>query len=1189
MKLFGDLCAFIQPQVLSLLIAYMSSNEYEWQGYLYVALLFIVAEMQTFFNTHYIMTMSEVGLRVRTALISAIYRKAMLMSNSAHKESTVGEIVNLMAVDAQRFIELTAYLNMIWSAPLTMALSFYFLWKDLGLSAAAGLLVMIFLIPFNMFIANRVKLLQMKQMRYKDERVKLMNEILCGMKVLKLYAWEPSFEEQISNIRSKEVKVLKKAALLNASTSFVWISTPLVVSLIIFGVYVLSDERNVIDSQTAFVSISLINIMRLPITQLPMLISVLIQAGVSLRRINKFMETEQLDLNSVSQDETKEHPLIMENATFTWDGVQKGSIILRNINMIVKEGSLVAIVGAVGSGKTSLINAFLGEMDKISGYVNVKGKKSYVPQQAWIQNETLRDNILFGKPMSEKKYKEVLRACALESDLKMLVSGDMTEIGEKGINLSGGQKQRVSLARAVYNNSDVYFLDDPLSAVDSHVGKHIFENVIGPKGLLRKKTRLIVTHAVTYLPEVDYIYVLRGGEIIESGTYKDLLAQKGEFSDFLIQHLTEAEGSDEDNVVEEMLSSNPDLRERYHKTLSSFGGSRLSLSSSASRKNSIAGKQKLSKQISTRQLIQVEKAELGSVKWSVYLAYLKSVGVFLVTLTVVFNIVSNGFLIGSNLWLSKWSSDKTIVVNDVQDIGKRNIYIGVYALFGLGQISSSLLCSFTLAIGTLLAAKWLHFSMLENIFRAPMSFFDTTPIGRIVNRFSKDIDVVDNTLPNNISSFLSCFFQVIGTILVIGYSTPLFLSVIVPVGVLYYLVQRFYVSTSRQLKRMESISRSPIYSHFSESVNGAASIRAYEVQERFIKGSASRVDYNQTFLYPSMVSNRWLGTRLESVGNLVILFSALFSVLDKNLDPGIVGLSVSYALQVTNTLNYCVRMTSEVETNIVAVERIQEYSRVPQEAAWYLKPAPELLWPEEGKITFKDYKVRYREGLDLVLRGISFVVNGGEKVGIVGRTGAGKSSLTLCLFRILEAAGGVIYIDNIDIATLGLNDLRSRITIIPQDPVLFSGTLRINLDPFKKFTDMQIWQALDLAHLGTFAKNLPNGLDYEICEGGENLSVGQKQLVCLARALLRKSKILILDEATAAIDLETDDLIQRTIRKEFKSCTVLTIAHRLNTILDSDRVIVLDKGYLKEFDSPMNLLHEKTSIFYGMARDAGLV
>lgn len=503
---------------------------------------------------------------------------------------------------------------------------------------------------------------------------------------------------------------------------------------------------------------------------------------------------------------------------------------------------------------------------------------------------------------------------------------------------------------------------------------------------------------------------------------------------------------------------------------------------------------------------------------------------------------------------------------------------------------TSFLCDLAPQLGCWLAARQMHIMMLRVVMRAPLTFFDTTPTGRIISRFAKDVDVLDTSLPQQISDSIYCLFEVIATLVVISFSTPIFISVIIPISVIYYFVQRLYVASSRQLKRLESVSRSPIYSHFSETVSGAQMIRAFGVQERFINESESKVDFNQVCYYPSIIANRWLAIRLEMVGNLIIFFAALFAVLNKDtVSSGLVGLSVSYALQVTQTLNWLVRMTSDVETNIVAVERIKEYGETPQEASWKNPDyTPPKEWPVQGRVEFKDYKVRYREDLELVLRGLSFSIKGGEKVGIVGRTGAGKSSLTLALFRIIEAADGQIFIDDIDIAKLGLHDLRSRLTIIPQDPVLFSGSLRINLDPFNCYTDDEVWRALEHAHLKSFIKNLPNGLLYEVSEGGENLSIGQRQLICLARALLRKTKVLILDEATASVDLETDDLIQQTIRQEFKDCTILTIAHRLNTILDSDRIIVLDNGRIVEYDSPESLLRNSSSLFSSIAKDAGL-
>ncbi len=472
-----------------------------------------------------------------------------------------------------------------------------------------------------------------------------------------------------------------------------------------------------------------------------------------------------------------------------------------------------------------------------------------------------------------------------------------------------------------------------------------------------------------------------------------------------------------------------------------------------------------------------------------------------------------------------------------------------------------------------------------------MSFFDTTPLGRIVNRFAKDVDICDYTLPTSVNNFLNFGFQFLGAVVLILTVIPIFVVVIVPVTIVFLVVQKIFVDTARQLKRLESISRSPVYSHFGETVAGQTTIRAFDMEETFIKESQHRVDSNQVSYYLNQMINRWLSIRLETLGNMITFGACLYIILDPDaVNPSEVGLVINYALTITSVLNYVVRFLTEVETNIVAVERIREYTNdIDQEAEWVLEDrAPDAKWPQQGHVQFDDYGIRYRPGLDLVLKNISVDISGGEMVGIVGRTGAGKSTLTVALFRLVEAAEGKIVIDGEDISALGLHDLRKKLTIIPQDPVLFSGTLRINLDPFAAYSDEEVWKALELSHLKEFATSLENGLQHEISEGGENLSVGQRQLLCLGRALLRKTKVLVLDEATAAVDLETDDLIQATIRKEFKGCTVLTIAHRLNTIMDYDKIMVLDKGLIKEFDSPQNLLDDQDTIFYSMAKNANL-
>ncbi|XP_058021721.1 ATP-binding cassette sub-family C member 3 isoform X2 [Ahaetulla prasina] len=1204
-KLIQDLLSFVNPQLLSMLISFVKNkNAPLWWGYLIAALMFLCAVLQTIILHHHFQYCFVTGMRLRTGIVGMVYRKSLVITNSAKRSSTVGEIVNLMSVDAQRFMDLTTFLNMLWSAPLQICLALYFLWQALGPSVFAGVAVMVLLIPLNAVIAMKTRAFQVEQMKYKDARIKLMNEILSGIKVLKLYAWEPSFAEKVLEIRKNELRVLKKSAYLNSISTFAWISAPFLVALTTFAVYVSVDEKNVLDAEKAFVSLSLFNLLRFPLNMLPQVISNIVQTNVSLQRIQHFLSHDELDPNCVeTKSITPGYAVTIRHGTFSW--AKDLDPALKDINWLVRSGSLVAIVGQVGCGKSSLMSALLGEMEKLSGDVAVKGSIAYVPQLPWIQNATLKDNILFGHPLNELKYQTVLEACALKQDLEMLPGGDQTEIGEKGINLSGGQRQRVSLARAVFSNTDVYLLDDPLSAVDSHVAKHIFDNVIGPEGALKGKTRILVTHGIHFLPQVDYIVVVVDGRISEMGSYQELLQQNGSFAEFLRNYAPDEDIEEDEPTImedeevllaEDTLSNHTDLadnepvtnevRKQFLRQLSVIS-SDGELSSKKSTKRKVCDKKSLEPPLkgTSEKLIQAETAETGTVKFTVFWQYMKAVGPFISLLICFLYSCQNGAAIGANVWLSEWTNDQ--VINGTQQNVKMRI--GVYAALGILQGLFVLISSFSLAMAGIKAARILHAALLENKLHTPQSFYDTTPTGRIINRFSKDIYVIDEVIPPTILMFLGTFFNSVSTMIVIIASTPLFAVVIIPLAVLYYFVQRFYVATSRQLKRLESISRSPIYSHFSETVTGVSIIRAYKRETSFIYTSDTKVNDNQKSYYPGIVANRWLGVRVEFVGNCVVFFAALFAVLSKNsLSPGLVGLSVSYALQVTMSLNWMVRMTSDLETNIVAVERVKEYSENETEAPWIIDDKrPPKEWPTLGEVVFTKYSVRYRKGLDLVLKDLSLGVKGGEKVGIVGRTGAGKSSMTLCLFRILEATKGEITIDGVKIADIGLHDLRSKLTIIPQDPVLFSGTLRMNLDPFNKYSEEELWKALELSHLKRFVSSQPAMLEFECSEGGENLSVGQRQLVCLARALLRKTRILILDEATAAIDLETDDLIQMTIRTQFEDCTVLTIAHRLNTIMDYTRILVLDRGRIAEFDSPSNLIASR-GIFYGMAKDAGL-
>uniref|UniRef100_A0A8C7Z3N0 Multidrug resistance-associated protein 1 n=1 Tax=Oryzias sinensis TaxID=183150 RepID=A0A8C7Z3N0_9TELE len=895
-KLIQDILMFVGPEILRLLILFVNDPDApSWQGYFYAALLFVCTCVQSLILQRYFHVCFVSGMRLRTAVIGAIYRKALVISSAARRSSTVGEIVNLMSVDAQRFMDLVTYINMIWSAPLQVVLALYFLWENLGPSVLAGVAVMVLMVPINAVIAMKTKTYQVAQMKNKDSRIKLMNEMLNGIKVLKLYAWEMAFKEKVSQIRENELKVLKKAAYLGAVSTFTWVCAPFLVALSTFSVYVLIDDQNVLDAEKAFVSLALFNILRFPLNMLPMVISSMVQASVSLKRLRVFLSHEELQEDSVERPTAGGSPysISIEDGVFSWS--RSESPTLKRLNVRIPEGSLVAVVGHVGSGKSSLLSALLGEMDKMEGSVSVKGSVAYVPQQAWILNATLKNNIVFGQKRKEAWYHRVVEACALHQDLEILPAGDETEIGEKGVNLSGGQKQRVSLARAVYCDRSVYLLDDPLSAVDAHVGKHIFDYVIGPQGLLKDKTRILVTHGLSYLPQAHLVLVMVDGEITEVGSYQQLKEKEGAFAEFLRMYAIHLKWTSLD------FSSENWLHVYHEKSLSSC--------------------------LEPVPNSPTKPMENG-VKLSVFFSYLKAIGVLLSIISLLFFLSHNLLSLFANYWLSLWTDDP--VVNGTQP--NRLMRLGVYGALGVSQGVAVCGYSLSVSIGGILASRFLHQSMLFDVLRSPMSFFERTPSGNLVNRFAKEMDTIDSVIPMILKMFMGSLFNVVGSCIIILVATPMVALIIPFLGVLYFFVQRFYVASSRQLKRLESVSRSPIYTHFSETLLGTSVIRAFGEQERFIHESDQRVDHNQKAYYPGIVANRWLAVRLEFVGNCIVSFAALFAVLAReSLSPGIMGLSISYALQLTASLTWLVRMSSDVETNIVAVERVKEYSDTEKE------------------------------------------------------------------------------------------------------------------------------------------------------------------------------------------------------------------------------------------------------------------
>ncbi|CAL8141283.1 unnamed protein product [Orchesella dallaii] len=1079
-----------------------------------------------------------------------IYKKASCISYEARKDTTTGEIVNLMSVDVEKIRELVYMADSIWTTPILLTVGVYLLWLELGIAIFAGLAVLVAVIPINWILTGLSATYQRNQMKKKDDRIKIINEVLSGIQIIKLYAWENSFKAQVQEIRAEEIKLLRKRAFLQCFIALVFNAVPFLVSLAGFLTYVYMSDQNVLDPKKAFTSMTLFNLLTDPISDFPSFLSLAVDAAISFKRINKFLNAEEIDPHATKFEEKREGLPAVEirNGNFSWEDDVP---CLIDVDLSIKSETLTTVVGSVASGKSSLLSAMLGDM-KYSGECIVRGSVAYVPQIAWILNGTLRENICFGLNYDKARYDKVIHACSLTPDIEMLPAGDMTEIGEKGINLSGGQKQRVSLARAAYSGADVYLLDDCLSAVDAHVGKSIFDQLIGPDGLLANKTRILCTHAHNFLSQVNYIVVMAEGRILETGSYEDLLNGKLNFSTLMSKDAQSKRGSEGESILQESK-----FESRLEDEKEQTGG----------------------------KLIVEEHLETGNVKLDVFKIYIRAMGIFLSLAMILFFAVSEGMEVGRNVALTKWTD------NGGGSHSSLHTYVFQYTTLGIAQSFTYLIGYLVLAVASMSAATKLHNTMLSRILRAPMAFYNITLLGRIVNRFSSDVESVDKQLPSYVGDWLCHVFRLVGILLVISYANIYFVPFIFPIFVIYYVLQRYYIACMQQLQRIMSSLKSPIYAQFSETLNGTSTIRAYRSQERFARLLAEKIDDYNRALFPHLIVRRWLSVRLGFVGSAMIFIPALFTVLWRNsTSSSLVGLSITYALQFTDVLSWLIKITSYLQYNFVSVERISEYSSIEQEAE--LENLCKTIgpsWPEKGAIVFNSYETRYRSGLAPVLRHFSCKIFPGEKIGICGRTGAGKSSLTLALFRIIEASRGEIFIDDVDISSLGLHDVRKRLTVIPQDPVLFSRSLRLNLDPFEEYKDDQLWQALELAHLKAYVEQLPDGLSHQISEGGENLSVGQRQLVCLARAILRKSSILILDEATASIDMKTDELIQETIRSTFKECTILNVAHRLHTVLDSSRILVLDRGEIIEFDTPTALLANPKSHFYGMAKDAGIV
>ncbi|XP_065752238.1 ATP-binding cassette sub-family C member 4 isoform X3 [Phocoena phocoena] len=1101
--------------------------------------------------------------------------EALCLSNLAMGKTTTGQIVNLLSNDVNRFDQVTIFLHFLWAGPLQAIIVTILLWMEIGISCLAGMAVLIILLPLQSCIGKLFSSLRSKTAAFTDTRIRTMNEVITGIRIIKMYGWEKSFADLITSLRRKEIsKILRSSYLRGMNLASFFVASKIIV-FVTFTTYV--TLGNVITASRVFVAVTLYGAVRLTVTLFfPSAVEKVSEAVVSIRRIKNFLLLDEITQCSPQLPSDGKMIVDVQEFTASWDKASE-TPTLQGLSFTVRPGELLAVVGPVGAGKSSLLSAVLGELPPSQGLVSVHGRIAYVSQQPWVFSGTLRSNILFGKKYEKERYEKVIKACALKKDLQLLEDGDLTVIGDRGTTLSGGQKARVNLARAVYQDADIYLLDDPLSAVDAEVSRHLFELCICQA--LYQKITILVTHQLQYLKAASQILILKDGEMVQKGTYTEFLKSGIDFGSILKKENEETEPS--------TVPGSPALRNRTF--------SESSVWSQQSSRPSLKDAAPEDQDTENIQVTLSEESRLeGKVGFKAYKNYFTAGAHWLIILFLIpVNIAAQVAYVLQDWWLSYWANEQSAL--NVTVNGQGNVtekldlyrYLGIYSgltvsavLFGIAR---SLLVFYVLVS----SSQTLHNQMFESILRAPVLFFDRNPTGRILNRFSKDIGHMDDLLPLTFLDFIQTFLQVIGVVGVAVSVIPWIAIPLVPLGIIFFVLRRYFLQTSRDVKRLESTTRSPVFSHLSSSLQGLWTIRAYKAEERFQELFDAHQDLHSEAWFLFLTTSRWFAVRLDAICAIFVIVVAFGSlILAKTLDAGQVGLALSYALTLMGMFQWCVRQSAEVENMMISVERVIEYTDLEKEAPWEYQKRPPPSWPQEGVVVFDNVNFSYSLDGPLVLKHLTALIKSREKVGIVGRTGAGKSSLIAALFRLSEPEGK-IWIDKILTTEIGLHDLRKKMSIIPQEPVLFTGTMRKNLDPFNEHTDEELWNALEEVQLKEAIEDLPGKMDTELAESGSNFSVGQRQLVCLARAILRKNRILIIDEATANVDPRTDELIQKKIREKFAQCTVLTIAHRLNTIIDSDRIMVLDSGRLKEYDEPYVLLQNRDGLFYKMVQQLG--
>lgn len=1202
--MLGQLLSFFRPDTT------LTKND----AFMYAGAIAVCTFLSALLGNQYIMGAFHYGMKIRAASCALVYRKALRLSKTALGETASGKIVNLLSNDVSRFDLVTIFIHHMWVAPIVTIIITYLLVADVGWAGLLGIGTVFIVVPIQGYTGKLSAIYRKATAMKTDERVRLMDEILSGIQVIKMYAWEKPFAKLIRFARKAELKIITKSSYVRGLyMTFNLFTTRLSLFATLLTVALMDQP---ITASKVFVIMSYLNIVSQTMSQMFVRgISEVAELIVAIKRLEEFMLNEEFQSLTEPQNNneyiTNKHLLSLQKLTVKWNAKLSDNA-LENITIGINRGELLGIIGPVGSGKSSLLQTVLGELELVSGKIEVNGTLSYASQEAWVFAATVRQNILFGSEYDKKRYQDVVKACALEKDFEQFPEGDLTIVGDRGASLSGGQKARINLARAIYREADIYLLDDPLSAVDIHVAKHLYDLCIN--GYLYNKTRVLVTHQVHLLKDADHILILNNGHIENEGTFKSL--------------------SESDNLYAKLLTSEPDITEEEKqkmvelsridrkmsvKSIKSLASalSELSIPEAILAEQDEDSEQEEEHEIKLKDL--QEESSKGKVKGNLMVNYLFAGGnaIFVFTVLLLY-ILAQVAAMGTDYFVTFWTkvedyktahpqaaaftsgnaslntSDEVSVVTEppfpLDALNwERDLFLYVYGTLVISVFVFALLRSLLFYKLAMISSQKLHDSIFYSVINASMRFFDTNPGGRILNRFSKDIGSVDELLPKAILDSAQLILMALGSIVLITVVNPIFLVLVVILGAISMVFRHVYLKTSKNIKRLEGIMRSPVFTHLNATLNGLTTIRAFSA-ENILRDEFDKHQDNHTaawFMY--IAASSAFGFYMDLICFIfitLITFSFLIFGQDGlGMNASNVGLAITQAISLSMMVQWGLRQSAEVANQLMSVERVLEYKQLPPEKQPEKPANVSKTWPNNGVIKFEEMGLKYDDNGALVLKNLNLTIQPSEKVGIVGRTGAGKSSLIAALFRLAKVEGS-IKIDEIDTKDVGLEQLRSKISIIPQDPVLFSGTLRYNLDPFEEYNDELLYKAIQDVELKD-PSNIINRLENRVMDGGSNYSVGQRQLICLARAIIRNNKILMLDEATANVDPQTDALIQKTIRKKFSNCTVLTVAHRLNTIMDSDKVLVMDAGTMVEFDHPHNLLQNPNSVFYNMVTEAG--